>query len=146
MINLSTIKPDKGSTKKRKVVGRGNASGHGTYSCRGMKGQKARSGVSGLKRLGMKSKILQIPKLRGFKSKRPSAQVLNLNDLNETFKAGEIVSRETLTKRGLVKISKAPIKILADGELKVKDLKFSGLKISQSALTKIKAVNGSVGE
>jgi large subunit ribosomal protein L15 len=54
MLTLNSIKKAKGSAKGRKRVGRGNASGHGTYSTRGLKGQKSRSGVSGLKRLGMK--------------------------------------------------------------------------------------------
>ena len=46
MLSLNTIKKTKGSSKKIKRVGRGNASGHGTYSTRGLKGQKSRSGVS----------------------------------------------------------------------------------------------------
>ncbi|MCG2701107.1 50S ribosomal protein L15, partial [Candidatus Parcubacteria bacterium] len=43
-LSLHTIKPAKGATKKRKRIGRGNASGTGTYSGRGLKGQKSRSG------------------------------------------------------------------------------------------------------
>ena len=87
MLSLHTIKPNKGETKKRKRVGRGNASGHGTYSGRGQKGQRSRSGgKSGLKRKGMKQILLQTPKLRGFKSDKPKNQVINLVDINKNFK------------------------------------------------------------
>ncbi|MCK4554160.1 hypothetical protein KAU19_04310, partial [Candidatus Parcubacteria bacterium] len=69
MLRLHNIKPNKKAVKKRKRVGRGNASGHGTYSGRGIKGQRSRSGgKSGLKRLGMKMILRNIPKKRGFKS------------------------------------------------------------------------------
>ena len=85
-LSLHTIKPSKGAAKKRKRVGRGNASGHGTYSTRGLKGQKSRSGVSGLKRLGLKMTLSRIPKKRGFKSPKAKNQVVNLTDINENFK------------------------------------------------------------
>jgi len=68
-LQAQQLKPATGSTKKRKRVGRGNSSGHGTYSTRGLKGQKSRSGVSGLKRLGMRQVLLRTPKYKGFKSK-----------------------------------------------------------------------------
>ena len=82
MLTLHTLKPAAGASKQRKRVGRGNASGHGNYSCKGLKGQKSRSGVSGLKRMALKKAILQIPKLRGFHSDKPKFQVVNLAVLN----------------------------------------------------------------
>jgi large subunit ribosomal protein L15 len=64
-LSIHTIKPAKGATKKRKRIGRGNAAGKGTYAGKGLKGQNSRSGVSNLKRLGMKQVLLRTPKKRG---------------------------------------------------------------------------------
>jgi large subunit ribosomal protein L15 len=132
-LRLHTIKPAKGSTKKRKRVGRGNASGHGTYSGRGLKGQKSRSGgKNGLKRLGMKTTLLNIPKKRGFKSQKPKNQVVNLADINKYFKDGDTVDPQSLLKAGLIDTIKLPVKILGKGELKLKNVKFEGVKMSES--------------
>ena len=118
MLRLDNLKPGKGSVKKEKRVGRGNASGHGTYSGRGQKGQKSRAGVGGLKRLGMKSSLLQIPKVRGFKSKKPKNQPVNLSDLNINFKDGAEINPKTLLGKGLIKDAKFPVKILGKESLK----------------------------
>lgn len=131
-LSLHTIRPAKGSTKKRKRVGRGNASGHGTSATRGTKGQRSRTGVSGLKRLGMKSMLLSIPKKRGFNSLKAKDQVVNLIDINKHFKEGEVVSPKTLVKKGLIEKTEAGVKILGKGELKVKGLKFEGVKMSET--------------
>lgn len=132
-LNLHTIKPAKGVAKKRKRVGRGNASGRGTYSGRGIKGQRSRSGgKSGLKRLGMKTILRNIPKKRGLKSGKPKNQVVNLADLNKHFKDGDVVSPKSLLKAGLIDTIKMPVKVLGNGELTVKGLKFSDVKMSES--------------
>ncbi|MDP2830553.1 MAG: 50S ribosomal protein L15 [bacterium] len=132
-LSLHTIKPAKGSTKKRKRVGRGNASGHGTYSGRGLKGQKSRSGgKNSLKRLGMKTILLNIPKKRGFKSQKPKNQVVNLADINKYFKDGDTVDPQSLLKAGLIDTIKLPAKILGKGELKLKNVKFERVKMSES--------------
>ena len=137
-LNLHTIKPATGSVKKRKRVGRGNASGHGTYSCRGLKGQRSRSGgKSGLKKMGMKTILKNIPKKRGFKSKRPKNQVVNLFDLNEHFKDGDAVSPQSLFKAGLIDTIKEPVKILNNGELKLKNLSFKNVKMSEGIRGKL---------
>ncbi len=143
-ISLNTIKPSAGSTKKKKRIGRGNASGHGTYSTKGIKGQKARSGVSGLKRLGMKKILLATPKKRGFISLKPKAQVVGLALLNASFKDGEKVSARTLLRKGLVGTSENPIKILGKGELKIKNLRFEGVKVSQTAKEQIEKMGGKI--
>lgn len=132
MLSLDKIKPGKGATKKKKRVGRGNASGHGTYSTRGLKGQKSRSGVSNLKRLGMRSMLLNLPKSRGFKSDKPKNQVINLMDLNKFFKDGADVNPNSLKKVGLIDDLKKPVKILGKGELNVKNLQFSHVKMSET--------------
>lgn len=131
-LSLNTIKPAKNSVKRKKRVGRGNASGHGTTAARGTKGQKARSGVSGLKRLGMKAMLLSIPKKRGFNSLKEKDQVINLFEISRNYKEGETVSPRTLRQKGLIDNAKAGVKILGKGELKVKGLKFDGVKMSES--------------
>lgn len=132
---MNTIKPAKGSVRKKKRVGRGNASGHGTYSTRGLKGQRSRSGVSyfKLKRLGMKPMLLNIPKKRGFNSGKPKNQVIDINKINSYYKEGEEVNPKTLIKSGLIKSALIPIKILGNTHLKVKGLKFKDVKFSQTA-------------
>ena len=145
VLRAHQLKPAAGATKKRKRVGRGNASGHGTYSTRGLKGQKSRSGVSGLKRLGMRQVLLRTPKQKGFKSAYAKDQVVNLSLLNECFKDNDIVSPETLLAKKLVKTTKNDIKILANGQLTLKNLHFKNVKFSGSAWEKIKS-SGAVFE
>jgi large subunit ribosomal protein L15 len=131
-LSIQTVKPSKKSQKKRKRVGRGNASGHGTYSCRGLKGQKSRSGVSNLKRLGMKQILLRTPKKKGFKSDKPKDQIVNLEDLNKHFKTGEIVDPKSLYKKGLIDDIIEGVKILGGGKLKPNNLKLVNVKYSKS--------------
>ena len=135
-LSLHTLKPAKGSTKKRKRVGRGNASGHGTYSTRGQKGQRSRSGVSNLKRLGMKMTLMRTPKKKGFKSLKPKDQVVNIVDINANYKDGEMVSPKTLFKKGLIDDVKIGVKILGKGDLKVQKLKFDNVNMSESVKKK----------
>jgi large subunit ribosomal protein L15 len=120
MLSLNTIKKAKGSAKKIKRVGRGNASGHGTYSTRGLKGQRSRSGVSNLKRLGMRKQLLAIPKVRGFKSLKPKNQVVSVKAINTHFKDNEIVSPESLVSKKLISNLNSPVKILGKEKLTVK--------------------------
>jgi len=136
-LSLNAISPKKGSKKKRKRVGRGNSSGHGTYSGKGLKGQKARAGVSGLKRLGMKQILLKTPKKRGFNSSKPKAQVVNLIDINNNFKDKDVITPKALLAKGLIDNIKLDVKILGKGDLKIKDLKFLGVKMSDSVKKKL---------
>jgi large subunit ribosomal protein L15 len=134
MLSLNTITRAKGRAKKNKRVGRGNASGHGTYSTRGLKGQKSRSGVSGLKRLGLKKQLLQIPKARGFRSLNPKNQVVSVKAINNNFKDNETVSAASLMEKKLIASATRPVKILGKEKLTVK-VKFEKIKMSAS-LTK----------
>ncbi|MDA3839823.1 MAG: 50S ribosomal protein L15 [Patescibacteria group bacterium] len=143
-LSLNTIKAEAGSTKKRRRVGRGNASGTGTYSGKGQKGQKSRSGVSGLKKLGMKQTLLRTPKMKGFKSIKPKDQVINISELNKYFKESEIVNAKTLLKNGLVNNYKKEIKILGNGVLKIKNLKFHNIKLSDSAREKAEKLGAKI--
>jgi len=131
-LSLDKISRGKNTTKKRKRIGRGNASGTGTYSGKGLKGQNSRAGVSGLKRLGMKQVLLRTPKVRGFKSGREKSQVVNLLDINKNFKDGESVNPSSLFDKKLVDKKEKTIKILGTGKLTVKNLKFSNVKMSES--------------
>jgi len=145
MLTLHTLKPAAGSTKQRKRVGRGNASGHGNYSCKGLKGQKSRSGVSGLKRMALKKALLQIPKLRGFQSDKPKYQVVNLSILSRNFADGAVISPDSLLKAGLVSQLKH-IKLLANGELKLKNLQIKGIKLSAAAQEQLSRLGGKIVE
>jgi len=137
MLSLHTIKKTKGGSKKNKRVGRGNASGHGTYSTRGLKGQKSRSGVTGLKRLGMKKQLLQIPKSRGFRSLNPKNQVVSIKTINNNFKDNETVNPLILFEKKLISSAAKPVKILGKEKLTVK-VKFEKIKMSASLTDQIK--------
>ena len=130
MLSLNTIKKTKGSSQKKKRVGRGNASGHGTYSTRGLKGQKSRSGVSNLKRLGMKKQLLKIPKVRGFRSLQAKNQVVSVKAINTNFKDNEVVSPVSLFEKKLIPSATEPVKILGKEKLTVK-VKFEHIKMSE---------------
>jgi large subunit ribosomal protein L15 len=145
MLNLSNLKPYKKSTKRRKVVGRGLGSGHGTFSGRGAKGQKARSGSS--MPVGFEGGRMplqrQIPKARGFKSLSPKAEVLDLTALDKKFNNGETVNPKILVNKGLIKSTQIPVKILGQGELN-KNLNFESIMVSQSARAKIEKAGGRI--
>ena len=131
-IELHKIVKSQGGLKKRKRVGRGNASGHGTTATKGQKGQRSRKGVSNLKRLGMKKQLLQIPKSRGFRSLQPKNQVLSVETINKNFKDNEELNPQVLFAKGLINDQKAPVKILGKERLTVKGLKVSKVKMSAS--------------
>lgn len=145
-LSLHTIKKASGTTKKRKRIGRGNASGTGTYAGKGLKGQKSRSGVSNLKRLGMRQTLLRTPKKPGFKSLRPKDQVVNSVDVNKFFKEGEELNPKTLAKKGLIDDAKKTVKLLGRGELTVKKLKVSEIKASASVKEQIEKLGGTFTE
>ena len=118
-------------------IGRGGK--RGTYSGRGIKGQKARAGHK--IRPQERDILKKIPKLRGykFKSFRLKPVVVNLVDLDKKFKTGDTVSPESLLKAGLISKIKgrAPkVKILGKGELK-KKLVFKDVDFSRSSKRKI---------
>lgn len=142
MLSLSKIKPAQGSSKNRKRVGRGNASGHGTYSTKGQKGQKSRSGVTGLKRLGMRQVLLRTPKKRGFTSMYEKPASITFTMINKVYRDGETISIATLKAKDLIQKNVDEAKILSTGELKIKNLSVNGVKISQGALSQIEKNGG----
>src|SRR4051812_22875071 len=114
MIKLHQLRKHPKSTQRRKVVGRGLGSGHGTYSTRGGKGQTARTGHSKLPARfegGRQPLIRQLPKRRGFKSLTAKATSIKLDELS-VFKDGDTVNLTTLRAHGLVPTGSTRVKIL----------------------------------
>lgn len=147
MLKLSNLKPYKGATKRRKVVGRGVGSGHGTFSGRGAKGQKARSGgkIPVSFEGGRMPLHRQIPKQRGFTSMNPKAQVVSFKSLSDKFESGATINPKTLQTKGLIKNASAPVKILSDGEIK-KSFVFEKVLVSAAAKSKIEQAGGKINE
>ena len=141
MLSLHTIKPAKNSQKKHKQIGRGGK--RGSYSGKGIKGQKARSGVSGLKRLGMRQLVEQTHKLKGFKSHNLKPEILNLDILNKNFSNDDKVSPEILKQKKLVDKIERGVKILGSGKIEIK-LEVENCEVSKSAEDKIVTAGGSI--
>ncbi len=140
-IELHTIKSPKNRSKKR--VGRGNG-GKGTYSGRGLKGQRSRTGgAGGLKRFGMKSALLKVPKLRGFKSIYAKKEAVSLSTLEKTMDGSKIVTPELLKEMKLIRSIKKGVKIVANGEL-TKKIAVKGCGVSAKAKEAIEKAGGSV--
>jgi large subunit ribosomal protein L15 len=142
-VTLSNLKPARGSTQKRKRIGRGVGSGIGKTSGKGHKGHKAR--VSGKPRAGFEGGqmplIRRVPK-RGFTNPgKIKAQLVNLKALAE-FAGGEITA-ERLVGAGLIGYADRAIKVLGDGEAP-KGLILKGLKVSAAAKAKVEAAGGRV--
>jgi large subunit ribosomal protein L15 len=137
------LRPPAGSRRKRKRVGRGNASGHGTYSGRGLKGQKARSG--GGVRIGFEGG--QLPLVRRMARKRGFTNIfrveyapVNVSRLAR-FPAGSEVTPAVLLQAGVVKNRSRPVKILGSGGLNVA-LTVRAHKFSASARKRIEDAGG----
>ena len=141
-MEIKDLVPAEGSTKNRKRVGRGPASGHGKTAGRGMNGQLSRSG--GGKRPGFEGGQMpltrRIPK-RGFTNiYAKEYATVNVGSL-EIFEDGTVVTVALLKEAGLVKQVLDGVKILGGGEL-TKKLTVQVTKYTQSAKEKIEAVGG----
>lgn len=141
-MRLDQLRNNPHARKGKKRRGRGPGSGHGKTSCRGHKGQKARSGVSirpGFEG-GQMPLIRRLPK-RGFRSPSRIRQVIvNVESLN-IFEDGSVVDHKALTERGIVRGRVDVIKVLGQGELK-KRIEVVAHAFSTSAKTKIEAAQG----
>lgn len=131
------------SQKKKRRVGRGGKKG--TYSGRGMKGQKSRSGanVNPIFEGGRSTLIEHLPKVRGFKSHKPKNQIVDVQQLEKHFADGDVVNPQSLLARKLIDTIKTPVKILGDGEPK-KKLTIEKCLVSKSAKEKIEKAGGSL--
>ena len=136
-----------GTKRSRKRVGRGDGSGHGSYSGRGIKGQKSRSGSSRRPGFvgGQLSLAKALPMVRGFTNIfRREYNVVNLERLAK-FSPNTEVTLKLMVEEGFVKNLKRPVKVLGRGDLKV-SLVVEANKFSGSARNKIEAAGGSVRE
>lgn len=145
MMEQHELKSPVGARHKRKRVGRGDGSGHGTYSGRGCKGQKSRAG--GGVRLGFEGGqlplIKRLPRTRGFVNIfKTEYCVINVGDLS-VFDANTEVDAQALLNAGLIKSLKRPIKILGNGEVD-RPLVVRVNKFSSVAKEKIAAAGGKV--
>ena len=146
-LGLHNLMPAPGSHRGRRRVGRGPGSGLGKTSGKGHKGSMARSGHGGPGggkphfEGGQMPLTRRIPK-RGFTNPfREEAQVVRLNDLTQV--SGDEVNVETLLAAGLIRGSKGPAKLLANGEPS-RAFTVRGVKVSASAKAKIEAAGGRI--
>ena len=140
-MQLHQLKPMK--KKKKKVVGRGGC--HGTYSTRGLKGQKSRSGGGkGRSFAGDKTPLFRrTPKLRGFKSLYAKNNIVSVSRLENGFESGDVINPRVLLGKGFISKIKPRVKILGNGELSKKFI-IENCLVSKSAEEKIKKVGGEI--
>jgi large subunit ribosomal protein L15 len=144
-MKLHDLRPDPGSHKKKKRVGRGISAGQGKTAGRGTKGQNARPG-------GSKEPFFeggQLPFVRRFPFKRGftnlfkiTYQEVSIATIADAFKAGDTVNPKTLFEAGLIDELEVPVVILGDGEISAK-LNVAAHRISKSAQAKIEGAGGS---
>lgn len=147
-MKLQDLKPNVGSKKERKRVGRGISAGQGKTAGRGTKGAGARSGEGGhLYRQGGNLPFYRrLPFLRGEGFTPPNQIVfneVNLDQLSEAFKANGDVNPESLEKAHLLRDPRNPVVVLGRGEMKVA-LKVHVHRVSAGAKAKIEKAGGSV--
>ena len=141
------LSPAPGSKRRRKRVGRGDGSGHGTYSGRGCKGQKSRAGFRMSRGFegGQLPLIRRLPRKRGFTNIfRTEYSIVNIGELS-IFEAGSEVTPERLVMTGVVKSLRHPIKVLAEGDIN-HPLVVKANRFSAAAKAKIEAAGGEVEE
>lgn len=141
-MKIEDLRPAVGKSRKVKRVGRGIGSGHGKTSCKGHKGQKARSG--GTKGPGFEGGQMplqrRLPK-RGFKNRfAVNYAVINLKDLIK-IEGVDTITPEILMEKGILKGLKDGLKILGEGEIH-RPLTIKADAFSASALSKINASGG----
>ena len=143
MIGLNTLAPAAGAKHRKKIVGRGESSGHGKTSTRGHKGQKARSGDGKMSWFegGQMSIVRRTPK-RGFSHAmfRTEYEIVNLSTIDAKFDAGAEITKEALKKAGITK-KNGLVKILAKGDVK-KNFVVKADAFSKTAKEKIEKAGG----
>lgn len=144
-MKLNEMKPRVGAVKSKKRLGRGNGSGHGTFSGRGCKGQgqrksgNVRPGFEG----GQTPLISRLPKLRGFNNpNRETFQVVNVGSFDD-FNDGEEVNIQTLLEKKLIAKKDIPVKVLGHGRI-TKKIVLRVQKTSKTAKAKVLAAGGKI--
>ena len=151
LLTLTNLKPNRGSRKAKKRVGRGIGSGHGKTSTRGQKGQNARNNVLPGFEGGQTPLFRRLPKLKG-KGKgamplgptRKEYGIVNLSQL-DTIAAGDVVSAESLRAAGIVKGRHDGLRVLGVGEI-TKPLTIRAIHFTVTAREKIEAAGGTCEE
>jgi large subunit ribosomal protein L15 len=145
-MDLSNLKPARGSVKNGKRLGRGQGSGRGGTSTRGHKGAKSRSGYS--KKIGFEGGQMplqrRLPKF-GFKNiNRVEYKAINISTIQTLAEKldVEVIDFQTLVTAGLVS-KNALVKILGQGEI-AKKLEVHAHAFSKSAVVAIEAKQGTV--
>lgn len=132
--------------KRRKEVGRGGRKG--SYSGRGMKGQKARSGVSinPLFEGGRSTLVDHMKKKKGFLSLKDKTIVISLSKIEDKFEDGGVISKESLKKVGLLGKLKASekVKLLGSVNITRKFIVKKEVLLSKSALASIEKAGGTL--
>lgn len=148
-MKLSEISDRPGARKSRRRVGRGIGSGRGKTGGRGVKGQKARSGVAVKGFEGGQMPLhRRLPK-RGFNNIfRKKLNEVNLGRIQEAVDAGKLeagaaVDVAALVKAGILRRAKDGVRLLGEGELKAK-LAFSVAGASKTAVAAVEKAGGSV--
>jgi large subunit ribosomal protein L15 len=141
-MKIEEIKPAEGSRKKSKRVGRGIGSGHGKTSCKGHKGQKARSG--GTVGLGFEGGQMplqrRLPK-RGFRNRfGVEFSIVNLDTIN-SLTGIDVITPELLREKKIVRDLKDGLKVLGDGKIE-RPVTVRAMAFSASAAEKIAAAGG----
>jgi len=143
-MQVHDIKATPKTNRRKRIVGRGNGSGSGKTSGRGMNGQNSRPGRSTILGFegGQMTLIRRLPKV-GFNSHRPiNYQTVKVESLN-SFKDGSVVDAVALKANKLIGSTRKPYKILGDGELK-KSLTCKAYSFSKSAQEKITKAGGKI--
>lgn len=132
---------------KGKRLGRGYGSGVGGHTVgRGSKGQKSRTGHKSLAFFegGNVAFYRRMPKYKGFnQSRKIENDAVNVNTLEKEFKAGEVVTVDSLKEKGIIKKNSQGVKILGKGEITIK-LNIDGVAVSSAAKAKIEKVGGTI--
>jgi large subunit ribosomal protein L15 len=143
-MRIEDIRPAEGSRKRNKRVGRGVGSGHGKTSCKGHKGQKARSGgTTGLGFEGGQMPLQRRLPKRGFKNRTGiEYAVINLDKIN-TLKGMDVISPEVLMEKRIIKDIKDGLKVLGEGKIE-RPVTVKATAFSVSAAEKIAAAGGKI--
>lgn len=142
-MKLQNLKSTDGSRPTKHRVGRGHAAGKGKQAGKGQSGQNKRGGVRPGFEGGQTPWFRRLPK-RGFNNvNRVEYAIISLQDLNDKFKDGDEVNVDMLVKAGLINNKNLPVKVLANGTIKIKlILKINA--ISKPAKVAIERVGGKV--
>ena len=142
-LSLNNLHPAKGSTHKKKRIGRGPGSGTGKTAGKGHKGQKSRSGYSSKRGFEGGQMPLQrrLPK-RGFTNIFKKGWIeISRAKIEENFKSGEEITPEVLHERGLIKKAKHDLVILGNGDV-TKSFTISAHRFTKTAREKIEKAGG----